>query len=769
MNLQRQLPFRLPLFLLALALLVVYHRLLLGESFVWGLPPLQFYPWREYALELLRSGQVPLWTPYNGAGAPLFANYQSALLYPFTWISFLTPLAPTMSITTVLHLFIAGWGMWAFTGRLGYGTLGRGISALAFGMTSYLVARLFTYPAIQAAAWLPWLMWGTLGIITTRRLLDVAWLALFTSLILLAGHAQTAWYSLLLTGLFALWRVLRERPLRPIIFGYLAAGVALGAAIAAPQLVATGELLLSSQRADGVAFDTAMNFSYNPLRLPNLISPNVLGTPADGTGAGAFFEDATYIGLVPLVSAIAALLFWWRTRRRSDRPAYFRDTGFWLIIIVVTLIFAFGRFTPVYPFIYNTIPTFDLFQAPARWNLWLVFGLSVLAGAGVAAWSRSLPARRWSARLTVICAALLIIGIMAPFAFEGGDNDTVRAILRGILMTGVIGTAAGILSLIQPVPTGSRHPIWALLVLLLVTFDMSWAAWGLQPTTAVNLSRQAGDASTARGYWTPQAEDAVKFDEFFRFDDFRIAVERWDEVRTSQLPNINLVDGVPLFNNFDPLLPGYHVQYRGLIEAQLRVDLNDGSADAAYTEVAGWNATARRLLLAANVGYGYTQTGERVPLPEQPARAWLLASACWHADDAAVTAALLADEWQPRKQVQLSGEGDCPSIDSEPIGQVLAIDDRTHELLISVEVARDGWLVVADTYYPGWQVEVNGRPTTIERANLAFRAVALTPEAQTIRFIYRPGWLLPGAIIGVVSLLALLVLFRVGRTKSLQS
>ncbi|MBC7815017.1 MAG: hypothetical protein H7175_27915, partial [Burkholderiales bacterium] len=94
-----RLRFHWPLLILALTLVVVFYRLLLGEVFFWGLPTLQFYPWREYAFDLLRHGQLPLWNPYNGAGAPLFANYQSALLYPLNWPGYVLPLAWSMSVT----------------------------------------------------------------------------------------------------------------------------------------------------------------------------------------------------------------------------------------------------------------------------------------------------------------------------------------------------------------------------------------------------------------------------------------------------------------------------------------------------------------------------------------------------------------------------------------------------------------------------------------------------------------------------------------------
>ena len=73
---------------------------------------------------------------------------------------------------------------------------------LSFGLTGYLVARLGTYPMIQAAAWLPWLAWAAHGWLTGESRRAGPLLAAFVALQLLAGHAQTAWYSLLLVALY---------------------------------------------------------------------------------------------------------------------------------------------------------------------------------------------------------------------------------------------------------------------------------------------------------------------------------------------------------------------------------------------------------------------------------------------------------------------------------------------------------------------------------------------------------------------------------------
>jgi len=325
----------LGLITLLLVLIVVHHRLLLGEAFFWGLPSLQFVPWRAHAFDLLRSGTLPLWNFYNGAGAPLLANYQSALFYPLNWTGLFLPLAWSMSVMALLHLFIGGWGMARLAQRLGASALGAAVSALAFGLSGYLIARLGTYPTISAAAWLPWLLWSVLGLSRGARRSGF-WLASFTTLQLLAGHAQTTWYSLLLTGLFALWLAVHTRRPRFLLVAALAMLVA--AAIAAPQLLPTFELLRASQRGSGVSVEFAMNFSYAPARALNLFAPNVFGTPANGSyfTNGAFFEDAVYIGLLPLVAALAALFGWRRRRRSGDALAAF--VPFWFVVVVIGML-----------------------------------------------------------------------------------------------------------------------------------------------------------------------------------------------------------------------------------------------------------------------------------------------------------------------------------------------------------------------------------------------------------------------------------------------
>jgi hypothetical protein len=730
-----------PLMVLGIALALLFYRLFLGDALYWGLPALQFTPWRDYAVELLRAGELPLWNPFNGAGAPLFANYQTALLYPLNWFSFFLPIAQTMSLLAVLHLFIAGCGIWLFMKRLGATNLGAGVSALAFGMGGYLVARVGTYPMIMVAAWLPWLLWSALVWLSDGKLLALAWLTVFSAFGFLAGHAQTMWYALLLMGIFILWIIVSSRTIawRRLIGMTLA--VCLGAGIVALQLIPTAELTLLSQRGGGLNdVGYGLNFSFAPLRLLTLYNANVFGTPADGSfvSGGAYFEDAVYIGIIPLAAVFAALILWRGKRRSGDALA--KTIPLWLILIAIGLIFAFGRFTPIYPFIYQTIPTFDFFQAPARWNLWTVFGLAALAGIGASWWTRSRVSRRWAGRIFVVCLAFVLVGMVGLAFFTQGTLPAVPVLLKAEVTAGVFGLIAALLALYQPTDQ-IRLRSWSLIVMCVISTDLIIASWGLNPTiNAAFYDRgEPPYPETSRAYWWDAEEEAVRFGRYFSFLDYRLALDQAAALRQSNLPNLNLLDRAGLFNNFDPLLVGSYFTYVNLLETQ----------------------RSESLLRAGGIDRVYDQVGETLVTDSFPA--YLVSSVCWHEDETGVIAAMSAADWQPQTRVELLGEGECDSPADEPIGEILDYAEQGERISYRADAA--GWLVIAATDYPGWEAYIDGESVPIYQANLMFRAVPAPEGEHTVTFSYRPTWLTPSALISLFSLLCLGILFFLASTR----
>jgi hypothetical protein len=81
-------------------------------------------------------------------------------------------------------------------------------------------------------------------------------------------------------------------------------------------------------------------------------------------------------------------------------------------------------------------------------------------------------------------------------------------------------------------------------------------------------------------------------------------------------------------------------------------------------------------------------------------------------------------------------------------------------------LAQPGWLVLTDTYYPGWRVWIDGEEGRILPADYIFRAVALKPGSHVVEFIYRPTSFLLGLVISIsaISLLLFLPLLIRART-----
>jgi uncharacterized membrane protein YfhO len=61
-----------------------------------------------------------------------------------------------------------------------------------------------------------------------------------------------------------------------------------------------------------------------------------------------------------------------------------------------------------------------------------------------------------------------------------------------------------------------------------------------------------------------------------------------------------------------------------------------------------------------------------------------------------------------------------------------------NEAVIIAVTASPKFLVLSDSYYPGWKVEVDGKADKLYTANYVFRAVYLDPGEHTVRFVFDP-------------------------------
>jgi hypothetical protein len=78
-------------------------------------------------------------------------------------------------------------------------------------------------------------------------------------------------------------------------------------------------------------------------------------------------------------------------------------------------------------------------------------------------------------------------------------------------------------------------------------------------------------------------------------------------------------------------------------------------------------------------------------------------------------------------------------------------------IVATVTAPTDGWLVLSDSWYPGWEAIVDDEPVAVERANILFRAVAVPAGDHRVEWIYRPTFFLVGAAISMVGVSLLLI------------
>ncbi|HEX7587960.1 MAG TPA: YfhO family protein, partial [Anaerolineae bacterium] len=118
-------------------------------------------------------------------------------------------------------------------------------------------------------------------------------------------------------------------------------------------------------------------------------------------------------------------------------------------------------------------------------------------------------------------------------------------------------------------------------------------------------------------------------------------------------------------------------------------------------------------------------------------------------------AVLLSSETMPPPRALQESPNSSASVDGatgRDLVQVTKYESQRVELAVTTE--RAGYLVLADSWYPGWNAWVDGQPTPIARADFLFRAVLLEPGQHTVVFDYQPLSFRLGALVSALCLLA---------------
>ena len=154
----------------------------------------QAYPYHLHFAREVAEGTMPLFNPFQLGGTSFIGNVQASVAYPLRWLAAGLGAPRGFVALLALHLALAGLGCYKLARRLGSGPAGASLSGLCFSLGGFIFGKIALPPILITAAYAPWVLLFTLGVLDGRR----GWpLALSVGLMLASGHPQTALIVLL--------------------------------------------------------------------------------------------------------------------------------------------------------------------------------------------------------------------------------------------------------------------------------------------------------------------------------------------------------------------------------------------------------------------------------------------------------------------------------------------------------------------------------------------------------------------------------------------
>jgi uncharacterized membrane protein YfhO len=95
-----------------------------------------------------------------------------------------------------------------------------------------------------------------------------------------------------------------------------------------------------------------------------------------------------------------------------------------------------------------------------------------------------------------------------------------------------------------------------------------------------------------------------------------------------------------------------------------------------------------------------------------------------------------------------------PSLEQCPAGDELRIVRHgADRVTIAAVMACRGMVVLAESYFPGWRLRIDGKPAEMLEVYGALRGIVVEPGSHTMDMIYRPASNLGGAALSLTGLL----------------
>lgn len=671
-----------------------------------------FYIWKDLIADSIKQGQWPLWNPYSYSGYPLLANFNSGALNPANLLMVFFGGAEGWSMMVIWGHLGAGIAMYLFLTSLKQSKIGAVIGALTYAMGGFALTWSQFVTAGQAMIYMPLGLWLIEKGAVNKSRRYIWWIPVAGWLIISSGHFQSVVYSALLWLAYAVYRSPKINDRGAFIWWWIKL---IGAGMLTGLMGAI--LLMPAMEMAGlsVRFDEGYIKSYAYGLLPwgnliTLLAPDYFGNPVRGNFWGFFnYHETVIYGGVWAAIALAGAIYCFRELKKER---------FFVGSTLVSLIFLFDN--PLSRLVYELgVPGLS---TSAAGRLAVITSLSMAVLAGWMADRRMKLKVKEVAEIWLLPAAVLIITGVITLALRQVFKQNV-GMEEWILRTGsslknlAVPTA---LAVILAGLTLIKHRAATAAIAAIMAADLMWFGMRYIPLMPKE--------------WVFPNMPAI---EFIQKQPGIFRIER--EMTALLSPNTWAAYRLQSPGGYDPVATkGYVENY------ERRLNQSADPHTGRYSELAHYEA---KELGEFNVKYLLALKRDKEGKTPGEVLSWRIDEEewkrVWESDYVAVL-----ENLKVRERTFIEG------------GKAKISSYQPNKVEIDYESEKGGKLVLLDSWYPGWQAEVNGRKKEVEKFEDAFRQVAVPAGKGKAVFTYQPKsfvWGMALSIAGGLMIVGLLI------------
>lgn len=662
------------------------------------------FPLQLFGRETLINGELPFWNPYFYAGIPFLADITSVLFYPLSVFLHIFSYPEGIRTYILLHHLSIIFIFYVLCKSLYLKSFSSLIGAIIIGFTGVMISLVSVFTFL---AGIFWLLVGVLlvkGIYRRKRFnLDWAILVGFCiTFIFLSAAPEVLIFFILFSFIFIYSIKIKEEKIR--LFVFLGVAFILMGLFSAFQVFPFFEFVSLSTRGKFLTYSNATIWSFELKEIFRFfISNSMKQMKFYSNLVGQVYIRNLYMGILPIL--IGGGYF------------FLKGESVWKRLIFLCFILSPGKNFPLYYIWYKYLPIFNKIRYPVKFLVLFLIGFTLLA------------------------CKFLEKNVCLQFKKKSQENS-------------------------KKSPFLTKH-ILLPIIIIIIFFDLFLSNKNYDPLLKdkklfFEESRILSYLKKDKNFWRvlvgPQAYSwlsSISFPSLSYADTLKFLKDYF-------ITNLSMVERVYNAEGWMSLQVKEHRKFMSAMENQPSPSVSKSLID--FLSI--------KYILSKNYlnekGFSLKKEEKFIKIYENNnslPHAFIVHNVKFLSKDKILNY-MLGEEFNPRREVVI--EQPIPNT-QYPIpdagcgiqnAKCKIVEYEPNRVKIKCYLKKPGWLVLSDTFYPGWKVYVNGIKDKIYKANYCFRAVYLDKGDNFVIFNYIPMLFCIGLWISLVGLFFIIYRFN---------